>query len=469
MKTATRGSYPESRSARAGGLRAPRRPPAGRWRRFLPLAATVARLWLRWRWLRLRRRLLRSGLPEETARFHRSAAIAVVRRAVRQQGLIVKAAQFLGSRADILREEYVEILSLLHDAVPPRPWAEMRPLIERELGGRVGDLFAAFDRRPVAAASLAQVYRARLHDGTDAAVKVQYPGIGRIIAHDLETIRRLAALWARLETALDFRPIAAELERNAPEEIDFVHEGRAAEEIAALLAGRGDVAVPRIHWERSSRRVLTMDYLDGVRITDTAGLRALGADPRQVADSLIDVYNAMVLRHGLFHADPHPGNLIVLPPRDGGPARIGLVDFGLTKRLPEAFRQQVVVLTSAIVAQHRAEAAAAMEDMGFRTRVRDEATYYEIGEAFLGEVLRSGQAYADQRLFAEVNVRLNRVLRANPLVEVPGDVVLIARVMGLLSGIGRTLDSKTDLIEAILPYLEEQSAPGAPQRPARPS
>ena len=382
---------------------------------------------------------------------------------MRQQGLIVKAAQFLGSRADILREEYVEILSLLHDAAPPRPWAEMRPLIERELGGSVDELFAAFDPRPVAAASLAQVYRARLHDGTDAAVKVQYPGIGRIIAHDLATIRRLAGLWARLETALDFRPIAAELERTAPEEIDFVHEGRAAGEIAALLAGRDDVAVPRIHWERSSRRVLTMDYLDGARITDTAALRAIGADPRQVADSLIDVYNAMVLRHGLFHADPHPGNLLVLPPRDGGPARIGLVDFGLTKRLPEAFRRQVVVLTSAIVAQHRAEAAAAMEDMGFRTRDRDEETYYELGEAFLGEVLRSGRAYADQRLFAEVNVRLHRVLRANPLVEAPGDVVLIARVMGLLSGIGRTLDSKTDLIEAILPYLEEQSAPGAPQ------
>jgi predicted unusual protein kinase regulating ubiquinone biosynthesis (AarF/ABC1/UbiB family) len=171
----------------------------------------------------------------------------------------------------------------------------------------------------------------------------------------------------------------------------------------------------------------------------------------------------MVLRHGVFHADPHPGNLLVLPGDDGaGTAkpRIGLVDFGLTKRLPEEFRQQVIVLTSAIIAQHRAQVSSAMEEMGFRTEVHDEDTYYEIGEAFLGEVLRSGQAYADQRLFAEVNVRLSRVLRANPLVEVPGDVVLIARVMGLLSGLGRTLDSQTDLIEAILPYLEEASAPG---------
>jgi aarF domain-containing kinase len=436
-----------------------RRPPQGRWRRFLPLAATVAGLWLRWRWLRLRRRIARSDLPEATHRFHLSAARAMVRRAVRQQGLIIKTCQFLGSRADILMEEYVETLSLLHDAVPPRPWPEMRRVIERELGAPVEQLFAAFDTTPVAAASLAQVYRARLHDGTDVAVKVQYPGIERVVAWDLQSIRFLANVWSRLEPAIDFRPVVDEMERNAPEEVDFLHEGRAAEEIAALLADREDVAVPRIHWQRSARRVLTMDYLDGIKITDVEALRAAGIDTAAVANALIDLYNVMVLRHGMFHADPHPGNLLVLPPaRPGGPARVGLIDFGLTKRLPDAFRQQVVVLTSAIVAQHRSEIAATMEEMGFRTRERDEETYHALGEAFLGDVLRSGRAYADQALFAEVNVRMGRVLRANPLVQVPGDVILIARVMGLLSGIGRTLDSKTDLVESLIPYLEAESA-----------
>ena len=438
--------------------------PVGRWRRFLPLTLTVVGLWLRWRWLRIQRRVYgEEAMREATHEFHLRAARAMVRRAVRQQGLIIKTCQFLGSRADILMEEYVETLSLLHDAVPPRPWTEMRPIIEFELSGRVDDLFAEFNPQAVAAASLAQVYRARTHEGVDVAVKVQYPGIEDIVRWDLETISWLAGIWSRIETAIDFRPVAEEMARNAPEEVDFVHEGHAAEEIAALLAAREDVVVPRIYWERSSRRVLTMDYLDGIKITDVDELRAAGIDTRAIADSLIDIYNVMVLRHGMFHADPHPGNLLVLPPAaPGGPARIGLIDFGLTKRLPEEFRQQVIVLTSAIVAQHRAQVTEAMEDMGFRTRVRDEETYYALGEAFLGDVLHSGKAYADQQLFAEVNVRLGRVLRSNPLVEVPGDVILIARVMGLLSGIGRTLDSKTDLLDSLVPYLEEEGAAPTP-------
>ncbi|MCY4615537.1 MAG: hypothetical protein OXC71_03985, partial [Chloroflexi bacterium] len=112
----------------------PPRPPSGRWRRFVLMAVTVVLLWLRWRWLRIMRWLRRSDLPEQTARFHLGAARSIVRRSVKQQGLIIKSVQFLGSRADILREEYVETMSLVHDAVPPRPWEEMQPLIERELG-----------------------------------------------------------------------------------------------------------------------------------------------------------------------------------------------------------------------------------------------------------------------------------------------------------------------------------------------
>jgi predicted unusual protein kinase regulating ubiquinone biosynthesis (AarF/ABC1/UbiB family) len=440
-------------------LAAPRRPPYGRWRRTIPLAATVVGLWLRWRWLRVKRRIFGfERMREATHRFHREAAESIVRRAVRQQGLIIKTCQFLGSRADVLMEEYVVTLSLLHDQVPPRPWLEMREVIERELGRSINAVYAEFDREPVAAASLAQVYRARTPEGRDVAVKVQYPGIERIVRWDLQAIRLLAEIWARIESVIDFRPIVEEMERNAPEEVDFLHEGRAAEQLAALLAGRDDVVVPGIDWSRSTRRVLTMDYIDGIKISDVAALRAEGISTQRVAEMLIDLYNTMILRKGMFHADPHPGNLFVVPAgqsgNDSGEPAIGLVDFGLTKTLSDEFRDQLIVLTSAIVAEQPEAITATMEGMGFRARARDESTYTALGEAFLGDILRSGKAYADQEMVAEINARLGRVLRANPLVEVPGDVILIARVMGLLSGLGKMLDSETDLLDALMPYLD---------------
>lgn len=434
----------------------PIRPPYGRLRRLVPLGATVAGLWLRWRWLRLQRR--RQGveaMAEATHRFHQRAAEAVVRRAIRQQGLIIKTCQFLGSRADVLMDEYVTTLSLVHDQVPPRPWSEMRPVIERELGGTVDALYAEFDPEPIAAASLAQVYRARLHDGTAVAVKVQYPGIERIVQWDLQAITLLANVWSKFENVIDFRPIAAEMRRYAPDEVDFVHEAGAAEAMRSMLADRDDVLVPRIYRDLSARRVLTMDFVEGIKISDVVALRAAGIDMAAVADALIDLFNEMILRRGMFHADPHPGNVFVIPPKTpGGKATIALVDFGLTKRIPDEFRQQMIVLTSAIVTQQPEAISSTMSDMGFRTREENVETYTALGEAFLGDVLRSGKAYADQAMVAEVNQRLGRVLRANPLVDVPGDVILIARVMGLLSGLGRTLESKTDLLEALLPYLD---------------
>lgn len=246
-----------------------RRPPMGRLRRTVPLAATVIGIWLRWRWLRIKRRVFGvERMGEATHEFHRASALAVVRRAIRQQGLIIKTCQFLGSRADILMDEYVRTLSLLQDQVPPRPWAEMRPVIERELGGSVDSLYAEFDPEAIAAASLAQVYRARLHDGTDVAVKVQYPGVAALVRHDLDALRLLVNIWAKFEQVIDFRPVVDEMERNAPEEVDFIHEGQAAERVAALLADRDDVVIPRIYWDRSSKRVLTMDYIDGIKISD---------------------------------------------------------------------------------------------------------------------------------------------------------------------------------------------------------
>ena len=424
--------------------------------RMIPLAFTVIWIWLGWRWLRIKRKLFGDKRMEKsTHEFHKNSALSVVRQAIRQQGLIIKTCQFLGSRADVLMDEYITVLSLVHDQVPPRSWQEMQPIIEGELGGEVEKFFMEFDRNAIAAASLAQVYKAKKHDGTIVAVKVQYPNIESVVKHDLENLRILVNIWAKFETVIDFRPIIDEMERNAPEEVDFIHEGKAAEVLTDLLNDRSDVVIPKIHWDLSTRRVLTMDYIDGIKISNVEAQRAKGIDTPQVAETLIDLFNTMILQKGMFHADPHPGNLFVIPnPNNDGTAKIGLVDFGLTKKIPEEFRDQLIVLTSAIMSEQAEAITGTMEEMGFRTRDRTQETYTALGEAFLGDVLRSGKPYADQEMIAEINQQLGKVLRSNPLIDVPGDVILIARVMGLLSGLARILDSETDLLEALIPYLD---------------
>ena len=424
--------------------------------RMIPMAFTVIWIWLGWRWLRIKRKLFGDKRMEKsTHEFHKNSALSVVRQAIRQQGLIIKTCQFLGSRADVLMDEYITVLSLVHDQVPPRSWQEMQPIIEGELGGEVEKFFMEFDRNAIAAASLAQVYKAKKHDGTIVAVKVQYPNIESVVKHDLENLRILVNIWAKFETVIDFRPIIDEMERNAPEEVDFIHEGKAAEVLTDLLNDRSDVVIPKIHWDLSTRRVLTMDYLDGIKISNVEAQRAKGIDTPQVAETLIDLFNTMILQKGMFHADPHPGNLFVIPnPNNDGTAKIGLVDFGLTKKIPEEFRDQLIVLTSAIMSEQAEAITGTMEEMGFRTRDRTQETYTALGEAFLGDVLRSGKPYADQEMIAEINQQLGKVLRSNPLIDVPGDVILIARVMGLLSGLARILDSETDLLEALIPYLD---------------
>ncbi len=429
-----------------------------RFLRSAPVAFVAIRIWINWRMLGLKRRLFPKN-EELSKKFHSKTAQQLVKLAVRQQGLILKAAQFFGSRADIMREEYVFALSLLQDRVPPRSWNEMQPLIEKELDGKVESVFKEFDTTPVASASLAQVYKAKTLNDELVAVKVQYPKIDKIVYWDIEIIDFLAKLWSKVETIVDFRPIVTDLKANAPDEIDYFHEGKSAEKIKEMLNKEkvDYVEIPNIFWNLSTKKVLTMSYIEGIKITNIAELNKLGIHSEIVADQLIDLYNIMILKLGAFHADPHPGNLFVIPSNGIDELKIGLVDFGLSKFLKNEFRQQIIVLTSAIVNEQPELISSTMETMGFETKNKDPETYEALGDAFLGEVIKSGQAYADQKMLADINVRLSRVLRSNPLIKVPGDLLLVARTMGLLSGMGKLLNSKTDLLEKILPYLEESA------------
>lgn len=425
--------------------------------RFAAVAWVAARIYAGYKSIQLWSRLVGNARKED--RYRRQdgrAARALYRSAVRLQGMLIKACQFIATRADVLPEVWVSTLSGLHDRVPPRSFEVIRARIENELGRPLDAVFAEFDSQPLASASLAQVHAARLRDGRRCAVKVQYPGIEGIVRADLRNLAFILRVLAWLERDFDFRVLMREAFKYIPMELDFEHEAANCETIARNLAARADVVVPRVYREFSTRRVLVMELIEGIKITDIAALERAGIDKHAVAQKLMEVFCEQVLRDGFFHADPHPGNVMVQP----GP-RLVLLDFGLAKDFPPHFRDGIVRLTFSILAADNEGIARAFDQLGFRTRDGSPATLITLANLLLGNTVRRGRAYADKQLIEEFSNELPRALRVNPIVEVPADVLLVTRVMGLLSGLGKTLDSRVDLLATIMPYAQRLLAPAA--------
>ena len=377
------------------------------------------------------------------------AAQALNRTAIRLEGLLIKACQFIATRADVLPDEWVSTLSGLHDRVPPRPFAMIREQIERELGRPLAAVYAEFDPAPLASASLAQVHQARLHDGRRCAVKVQYPGIDGIVRADLRNMTIVLRWLAILERDFDYRILMREALKYIPMELDFEHEAANSETMRRNFAADPGVIVPEVYREFTTRRVLTMELAEGIKVTDIGALERAGISKHAVAQKLIEIFCDQVLRDGFFHADPHPGNILVQP----GP-RIVLLDFGLAKDFPPEFRDGIVRLTFSILASNRDGIAAAFQELGFRTRNGNPDTLLAFSDAFLGSTIKSNKAYADKDMVEKFSEELPRAIRANPVVEIPANVLLVGRMMGLLSGLGKTLDSQVDLFATIMPYAQ---------------
>jgi len=418
------------------------------------IGATVARAYLGIRAQRfIERRLSPPDMSARWSREHRRSAKAIYATAVELQGLILKGCQFMGTRSDVVPDEYVEVLAQLQDRVPPRPFEVARGVVEQELEQPLAKAFASFETAPMASASLAQVHRARRHDGREVAVKIQYPEIEALVESDLGNLRALFRTLDWLEDDTLLLPLVEEMARVVPEELNFVNEGRNAEEIAKFFAGREDVGVPGVHWDLCSERVLVTDLAEGIKISDAAALRAAGIDTDHVVALLVETYCEQIFRRGFFHADPHPGNLLVQRLPDGAP-RLVYLDFGLAKRLPSAFRRGALDFVTALLQSDRGAMAKALVGLGFAVRDGSYNGLEDIADAVL-EAAQHIQAkgHLDRELREKLRKELPQRLRENPLVAVPSHLVLVARVVTMLSGLAHTLDSRVDLAGTILPYV----------------
>ena len=424
--------------------------PAERLLRARRISTTFGRLYLGAKANQfIERRLRPLDMDRRWSAFHDGSARQIHRLALDLRGLVLKGCQFIGARADVVPSEYVEVLARLQDRVPPRPFDVVRDTVESELGTGLEDVFESFATKPIAAASLAQVHEARLRGGRRVAVKVQYPEIAEQVRGDLANLRALFRAVGWLERDLDLLPIVNELGAQIPRELDFEEEGRNAEAIAKRLAHRPEIAIPAIVWEHTRRRVLVMEYMEGIKITDREGLRAVGVDPTWVTHTLVDVFAEQILAHGFFHADPHPGNLFVQP---AGP-RLVLLDFGLTKELPDGFRRGVLAFVAALLRADVDAMTDALAALGFETRSADRDGLREVAELILRvgiEVRERGSL--DPETVARLRDEIPARVRANPLIRIPHHLILVGRTIGLLSGVSRELDAKVDLLRVATPW-----------------
>ncbi|MFB3855461.1 MAG: ABC1 kinase family protein [Vicinamibacterales bacterium] len=387
--------------------------------------------------------------PRSTPPSQRLLRIQRFRQVLEELGpTFVKFGQAVSTRADVLPEDLVAELSRLQDTVPPLTPGVAEEAIERDLGVPLESIFASFDAVPVAAGSIAQVHRARLHSGEEVAVKVRRPGIGAVIESDLAILGQLARLAERyLPDSELSRPsdLVAEFAKAVRREQNLVREGRTIARFAENFSGDATVYVPRVHWAYTREGVLVLDYVNGARLSDVLKGTDCQFDRKLIARRGADAVLKQVLLDGFFHADPHPGNVFVMPGHV-----LCFLDFGVVGRLDTRLKRKFFSLVAAITRGDPGRLASAVVEIA---DVRNRVYPHEL-EGDLGDLL---EGYANLPL-AQLSV--GPLLRdvfgtiARHRIRFPPDLMLLAKAVITMEGVGRQLDPSFNLLEHARPFVE---------------
>lgn len=398
----------------------------------------------------------RGGAREERRRMgemldpQRSAALAdeFVRDLESLGPTFVKLGQALSTRPDLLPPHYVRALERIQDDVAPVPAAQVRERIESELGYRIRHLFASFDDEPIAAASLAQVHAAELPDGRRVAVKVQRPDVVALVRDDLSALSRLTAGLDHVsETSrrYGFSEWIREFGLALNVELDYCREGENLETFARNFEDYPALMVPRPVWSHSTRRVLTMDFVDGEKVTRLSALRRLEGNLAGLADDLIRAYLDQVFVHGLIHADPHPGNMLVTPDD-----RLALIDFGMVAHVPPRMRDQLLKLLLGAVEGRGEEVAEIFIHLSTRLDGFDEGSFEREATRHVAEYAVHGPRAA----LSEGQLVLNLVHAAAECgMRPPSQLGLLAKALLHLESVSRTLDPELDVKRIVHDHL----------------
>ncbi|CAG8529987.1 4566_t:CDS:2 [Ambispora gerdemannii] len=372
---------------------------------------------------------------------HLRSAYRLLRLCKLNTGVYIKAGQHLASLTYVVPKQYTDVLSVLQDRAPYRAMSEIEKIIKEEFNGQGSkDLFSEFDETPLAAASLAQVHRAITKDGREAAVKVQYPDVARLFHVDVWTMQTMSDLISFLFPEFELNWIVKEFKQNLIAEFDFEAEGRNGELTKQRFAHRSEsFVIPEIYHEFSTKRVLTMQFIRGVKINDLNGLKRLGADPAWVRNQLLEVFAEMIFCHGIVHCDPHPGNaLVAISPVTKKPQLI-LLDHGLYRELSDDFRKTYCTLWKALILNDTKALEESAETLGVGEYTNFLPLIFTQRIPESTSLLSEDLSPEDRAIFYKQikNITLNDLL--NFLELLPRDMLLVFRTINLLRGIHKQL------------------------------